>query len=321
MKKFLLILTLSLFSFAFSKNWDFSLSPYTGLSAGKLGEYLYSQYDKDFMVSDLQWNQVLWNLGLKADYSYKNFFATGDFTYYMPFLCGKMTDSDYNTNFKTNYVVFDNSCPFSVQATIDLGYKFDIESFSISPVLKGIFSYQQFNGKNGKGYLGDGSYIEAGIDVPWNDSRAEYHQFYDIDYTRCTVYSFIGPRMEYQTERFRIFTGFYISPFTFQEDLDYHHGTSENEYQSYSTSFSYFTRMYIDAGCSFVMTDKLSLIAECTLLFGGISKGQHYTNYGHPQSFGNLFGPNTPFYRSRQDKGMDVYLFDFKIGVKYSFGK
>lgn len=321
MKKFLLVLTISLFSLAFSKNWDFSLTPYTGLTAGKLGEYLYSQYDKDFMVSDLQWNQILWNVGLKADYHYKHFFTDGDITYYFPFTCGKMTDSDYNESFKTNYVVFDNNSPLSLKAQLNAGWRFDFDRFSVSPVLKGIFSYRQFNGKNGKGYLGDGSYIEAGTDVPWNDSHAEYHEFYDIDYTRCAVYSFIGARMEYKADRFKIFTGLYISPFTFQEDLDYHHGTGTSEYQSYSSSFSYFSRMYIDAGASFVLTDNLSIMVECSLLFGGISKGQHFTNYGHPQSFGNIFGPNTLFYRSRQDKGMDVYLFDFKIGVKYSFGK
>lgn len=320
MKKSLLALTFSLFSLAFAKNWDFSLTPYTGLTAGRLGEYLYSQYDKNFQVSDLQWNEVLWNVGLKADYGYKNFFASGDFTYYMPFTCGKMTDSDYNTDFKTNYVVFDNNSPLSLQGSLDLGYRFDFERFSVSPVLKGIFSYQQFNGKNGKGYLGDGSYITAGIDVPWNDSRAEYHEFYDIDYTRLSVFSFVGAKFEYRADKFKIFTGFYFSPFTFSEDLDYHHGTSTSEYQSYSYSMSSFSRFYIDAGCSFILTGNLSLLAECSLLFGGIDRSTHYTNYGHPKGYG-IFATDSDFLKSNQDKGMDVFVFDVKVGIKYSFGK
>lgn len=321
MKKLLLALTISLFSLTFSKNWGFSLTPFTGLTAGKLGEYLYSQYDKNFMVSDLQWQEVLWNIGVTAEYNYKNFFVSGTFSYYMPFTCGKMTDSDYNSSFKTNRVIFDNNSPLSLQGAFNLGYKFNFLRLSISPVLKGIFSWQEFNGKNGKGYLGDGSYIAAGIDVPWNDSRAEYHEFYDIDYKRFSVYSFIGAKLEYRYTRFKTSLGFFISPVTFQEDLDYHHGTTENEYQSYSFSISYFSRLYVEAEVNFLLTDSLSLIAECSFLFGGIFKGQHFTDYGHPHSFGNIFGPDTPMYKSRQDKGMDVYLFDFKVGVKYLFGK
>lgn len=318
MKKYLLALTFSLFSLTFAKNWDFSLTPYTGLTAGKLGEYLYSQYDQNHIVSDLQWNEVLWNVGLKADYSYKNFFASGDFTYYMPFTCGKMTDSDYNTDFKTNYVVFDNNSPLSLQTSLDLGYRFDFERFSVSPVLKGIFSYQKFNGKNGKGYLGDGSYIAAGIDVPWNDSRAEYHEFYDINYDRLSVYTFIGTKLEYKAEKFIIFCGIYLSPFSYCEDSDFHHGTSSNQYESISYAFSSLTRFYSDAGVSFTITDKLSLLAQCSFLFGATDRSTHYTNYGHPKGYG-IFATDSEFFKSNQNKGMDVYVFDLKVGIKYSF--
>ena len=318
MKKSLLALTFSLFSLTFAKNWDFSLTPYTGLTAGKLGEYLYSQYDQNHTVSDLQWNEILWNVGLKADYSYKNFFASGDFTYYMPFTCGKMTDSDYNTDFKTNYVVFDNNSPLSLPTSLDLGYRFNFERFSVSPVLKGIFSYQKFNGKNGKGYLGDGSYIAAGIDVPWNDSRAEYHEFYDINYDRLSVYTFIGTKLEYRANKFNLFTGFYFSPFTYAEDEDYHDGKGNDAYTSICLSFAYFSHFIFNFGADFYLSDKLALFTEVSALFSTVHKGVHYTTYGHYEGSG-IFESQSSLRKSGQPKGMDINQIDIKAGIRLLF--
>lgn len=301
--------------FTYGKNWSFSLSSYTGLSVGKLGEYLYSQYNPDFLVSDLQWQQILWNLGIKSEVQYKNFFANVDFTYYFPFKCGIMEDSDYNSNVKTNYFVYTNNSPLSLEAHLNLGYKFGQPKFCIAPIIKGMFSYRKFQATNGSGYYG------AANNVAWNSEQAQWYKAYGIDYTRLSIYSFLGAQVESRFSKFKLDAAFLISPFAYFEDDDFHRAASDlpnDAYHAICIEYSYFSRMIFALGFSFELNDSIALVTQVWGICGGIQKGTHYTNYGHPKGYG-FFESDSEYYKSNQPKGMDIYELNFKFGISFIF--
>ncbi|MGN0740756.1 MAG: hypothetical protein ACI4LX_11355, partial [Treponema sp.] len=136
--------------YAKEKNWGFSFFPSVSMTLGSLGEYLYSQYDTDLIVSDLQWNECpLWSIAIDGEYNYKNFFVAAGFSYFLPVTCGSMYDSDYNSDFKTNYCIFKNSSDFAFELSADIKYKFDVHGIKIIPAVKAVYSVKNFRGYDG----------------------------------------------------------------------------------------------------------------------------------------------------------------------------
>lgn len=322
-KTILTVLVLVFFqpkSFSQTKNWSFTLTPSTTVQTATLGEYLYSRHDKNLVVSDLQWNQTLWGIGLNAQYRFLAFSVDGGFTYYLPFACGKMFDSDYNSLFKTNYASFTNTAPFAFDARLNARWNFSVAKFTVSPAIKTVVSYRRFNAINGSGYFGDASINTTGNDVPYNSPDAEFYRTYDIEYERLSVYTFAGVYAAYSFKRLDLFASFFVSPFTYTQDCDYHHCApgDDQDYHSFCFADAFFTRFNFTVGMNLPLTERLSLITKFNTLFGPVARGDHVTNFGHPSGYG-FFKKDSEFYKSLQDKAVSVTEFNFEIGLNIIF--
>ena len=309
--------------YAKEKNWGFSILPAVNITLGTLGEYLFSQYDTDLIVSDLQWNECpLWSVSIDGEYNYKNFFITAGFSYFIPASCGAMYDSDYNSDFKTNYWIFKNSSDFAFELSADLKYKFNVHGIKIIPALKTIYSVKNFKGFDGYGYSGDSANTSNGVDVPWNSSMArKAYKVSGINYSRETLYTFAGCQVDFKIKRFAISLGFFVSPFTMTNCLDYHTDETGDTpgYKSYSAQYSYFTRFLATLCMSYDFTERFSLVVDVTGLWGTIDKGYLVTNYGRTGESYGIFAEQNQYYLSKQKSGSCIKEFSLKTGCRILF--
>lgn len=308
-----------------TKNWGLSISPNIGLSFGSLGEYLYSQYDKDFIVSDLQWNfSPLFKIGIQSEYNYKNLFIEGGFSYFFPSTSGKMYDSDYNKDFKTNYCIFDNESIFAIDATLKASFKIPINKIKVSPTIIGLYSVNRFVGKNGYGYFGDretnGGWTDT--DVPWNDPRARKAiSVSNIEYSRDELFLFIGTELEYKINRLSFLIGLFISPITYTNVLDFHTDQTGNTpgYKAYSTQYGYFSKYMASISINYELNNKINLFLNINGILSLINKGILVTNYGRTGTSSGIFAEQNQYYLSKQESGSNVKKLTFNWGIKLKY--
>lgn len=308
-----------------TKNWGFSVSPNFGLSFGSLGEYLYSQYDTDFLVSDLQWNfSPLLKFGIKAQYNYKLFFVEGSFSYFLPTTCGKMYDSDYNKDFKTNLCIFDNKSIFAIDTSLKASFKIPLKKIFLTPSIIGIYSANSFVGFNGYGYFGDkeinGGWTET--DVPWDNPNArKAASVSNIEYTRDELFLFLGTEIEYKIKRFTFCVGIFVSPITYTNVIDFHTDQTGNTpgYKAYSTQYAFFSKYMATLNFNFNLNTKVSIFIYGSGIFSLITKGILVTNYGRQGTSAGIFNEQNKYYLSKQQSGSDIKKITIDCGMKFSF--
>ena len=308
-----------------TKNWGFSVSPNFGLSFGSLGEYLYSQYETNLLVSDLQWNfSPLLKFGIKAQYNYKLFFVEGSFSYFLPTTCGKMYDSDYNKDFKTNLCFFDNKSVFAIDTSLKASFKIPLKKIFLTPSIIGIYSANSFVGFNGYGYFGDkeinGGWTET--DVPWDNPNArKAASVSNIEYTRDELFLFIGTEIEYKIKRFTICFGIFVSPITYTNVLDFHTDQTGNTpgYKAYSTQYAYFSKYMATMFFEYNLNTKSSIYINATGIVSLITKGILVTNYGRQGTSAGIFNEQNKYYLSRQKSGSDIKKITIDCGIKICF--
>lgn len=308
-----------------TKNWSFTISPNFGISFGSLGEYLYSQYETDFLVSDLQWNfSPLFKVGINAEYNYKQFYIQGSFSYFLPTANGKMYDSDYNKDFKTNLCFFENKSIFAIDTSLKASFKIPISKIKLSPTLLGIYSANRFIGKNGYGYFGDKE-INGGwtdTDVPWDNPNArKAASVSNIEYTRDELFLFIGTEIEYKIKRFTFCVGIFVSPITYTNVLDFHTDQTGNTpgYKAYSTQYAYFSKYMATMFFEYNLNTKSSIYINATGIVSLISKGILVTNYGRQGTSAGIFNEQNKYYLSRQKSGSDIKKITIDCGIKICF--
>ncbi len=308
-----------------TKNWGFSVSPNFGLSFGSLGEYLYSQYDTDFLVSDLQWNfSPLLKFGIKAQYNYKLFFVEGSFSYFLPTTCGKMYDSDYNKDFKTNLCFFDNKSIFAIDTSLKASFKIPLKKIFLTPSIIGTYSANSFVGFNGYGYFGDkeinGGWTET--DVPWDNPNArKAASVSNIEYTRDELFLFLGTEIEYKIKRFTFCVGIFVSPITYTNVIDFHTDQTGNTsgYKAYSTQYAFFSKYMATLNFNFNLNTKVSIFINGSGIFSLITKGILVTNYGRQGTSAGIFNEQNKYYLSKQQSGSDIKKITIDCGMKFSF--
>ena len=308
-----------------TKNWGFSVSPNFGLSFGSLGEYLYSQYETNLLVSDLQWNfSPLLKFGIKAQYNYKLFFVEGSFSYFFPTTCGKMYDSDYNKDFKTNLCFFDNKSVFAIDTSLKASFKIPLKKIFLTPSIIGIYSANSFVGFNGYGYFGDkeinGGWTET--DVPWDNPNArKAASVSNIEYTRDELFLFIGTEIEYKIKRFTFCVGIFVSPITYTNVIDFHTDQTGNTpgYKAYSTQYAFFSKYMATLNFNFNLNTNASIFINGSGIFSLITKGILVTDYGRQGTSAGIFNEQNKYYLSKQQSGSDIKKITIECGMKFSF--
>lgn len=308
-----------------TKNWGFSVSPNFGLSFGSLGEYLYSQYETNLLVSDLQWNfSPLLKFSIKAQYNYKLFFVEGSFSYFFPTTCGKMYDSDYNKDFKTNLCFFDNKSVFAIDTSLKASFKIPLKKIFLTPSIIGIYSANSFVGFNGYGYFGDkeinGGWTET--DVPWDNPNArKAASVSNIEYTRDELFLFLGTEIEYKIKRFTFCVGIFVSPIAYTNVIDFHTDQTGNTpgYKAYSTQYAFFSKYMATLNFNFNLNTNVSIFINGSGIFSLITKGILVTNYGRQGTSAGIFNEQNKYYLSKQQSGSDIKKITIDCGMKFSF--
>ena len=308
-----------------TKNWEFAMSPNFGISFGSLGEYLYSQYDTNLLVSDLQWNfSPLLKFGIKAQYNYKLFFVEGSFSYFLPTTCSKMYDSDYNKDFKTNLCFFENKSIFAIDTSVKASFKIPIKKIFLTPSIIGTYSANNFVGFNGYGFFGDkeinGGWTET--DVPWDNPNArKAASVSNIEYTRDELLLFLGTEIEYKIKRFTICVGIFVSPITYTNVIDFHTDQTGNTpgYKAYSTQYAFFSKYMATLDFNFNLNTNVSIFINTSGIFSLITKGILVTNYGRQGTSAGIFNEQKQYYLSKQQSGSDIKKITIDCGMKFSF--
>ena len=85
------------------------INPYTAITLGKFGEYIYTTPPDEYLISYLEWDTLpLFQTGINGKIQINKWSVEADFCYSLPFNCGKMYDNDYTRTFKMCYNIFDN---------------------------------------------------------------------------------------------------------------------------------------------------------------------------------------------------------------------
>lgn len=327
-KIFLLFTIFFLFafsSFSNSKKINFSVTPYSGFTFGSVGEYLYSS-DDSFIISELDWNEKLFNVGLDANIEYKNFYFGIDFLYFIPSKNGSMFDSDFLKNqkevYKANYCIFQNTSILSLDADAKLGYKIQIKKIKLIPEARFRYSTRNFKAINGYGWFGDSSITGRNDDYEWDSPFSRYaYKVSDIQYRRDTFYTFLGLQVEIDFCNFEISFGIFTSPFTKTLYSDHHLDQKKNTdgYRVYGSQESFFTRHFATLNIKYNFTNHVAIFVNISALFGTKDKGDFFTNYGRTgESFG-IFKDQDQFYKSIQKSASDIKELTIKTGIVISF--
>ena len=241
---------------------EFTVSPFVGLSDCKVDEILYETNGS--VRSLLEWEQnIIFDLGLRAKASINNFDLALCFSYSFPCTNGHMTDSDWENGSKysvTNHPVvkFKN-----ISSQLDFSYRlYESEVFAFTPVIELEYFYTSFNAGKGTG-------------VRYNNPV----KVYGIDYSRHSVFSFLGIRTKLNITP-KIFLGgeLLFSPFCYQKSFDFHHGVV-NPFNSIDVQTTCFSKYKASLSGGIIITPRISLEFQFSSIFGGTDKGKLITDY------------------------------------------
>ncbi|MDD7014085.1 MAG: hypothetical protein PUI24_03770 [Spirochaetales bacterium] len=233
----------------FAQNdYDFKLSvmPYTGILNTSIKEVLYYDgnfgSDKNEKCSELVWeikNEFLAGIDFSADYRHFNFFASGDFL--VPVECGKMYDSDWNTqNVKVSYSINEIHILNGARFKTGMGYYFvPKKNAAVKPVVFFDYAYYSLKACNGYGWYGNSSWTTDGKEHAWYDEEAHFfpdgkYKLASVFYTSHGISLFTGCDFLFNvSEKVNAFFGMYIAPVSFLYAKDFHSGNNSNTWEDY----------------------------------------------------------------------------------------
>lgn len=294
----------------YAKDFSFSVTPNTGITYGKLGEYLYSSFS-NYLLSYLEWDEKpLFMEGVTFGAAYKNNKIDFGVEAALPVKCGRMTDSDWKTyNVKTNYSIFDLYPIFAGNANLRYSYIFEKDDFSFGPGVSVDLGYRSLKGKNGYGWNGGSK--------PWDTEGLPKKRYSGIDYSLLNTAVNIEVQGSYNVNNFSFGLLLGIAPFTYAKVTDYH--SDENTYTdpskaqdftTISTHMALFKRISGTFDFEYKMSSKFSICSSLKGLAVFNIKGPTLTDaYSDDGTFEGLY----------QDSGYDQYELSFNVGCRYKW--
>ena len=229
MKKFCAMLLCILTSyFCFGQNdFLFSLAPRFSFTYGELTELLYDDDASQTLVSRLDWEQKpLFNIGLEAGFSYKNFLLSAAFDYSFPLGTSYMYDSDWEAREKFSFTKHPLADSKNINTELSFAYELAATNkLSVIPELQFNYIYSDF-----KADRGSGTRYERSIRV------------YGVDYNRHSFIIFTGLSVKAEViEKIFFKTAFFAAPWLYQDCFDYHHGV-KHPFSSRDILYASFTK-------------------------------------------------------------------------------
>lgn len=282
---------------------EFALSaePYISYSKGSIDECLYDNSSTGRMLSALEWDKNIVFFGIKPAFSLESFHFNSDFALALPGNCGQMQDSDWMNDsqpqMKTTYSVGDNKVLVSFKA--DLDFSFDVISikvagkkvFTLSPMVSFYYAYDSFKRESAEGWYGqalrssDGGdhwwYEKEAAHFPntyWNPEKGRYvtQKLAGISYSQYFYSFYLGPSLFVRvSERFSLCMAFLLSPYSYSDVLDIHHG-SENKYHQVGQSYWNYKKMKISG--EFKISRLISSVVFMDATFSNFTKGSLSVN-------------------------------------------
>lgn len=305
---------------AFSLNDDFffAVEPNASFTFGELGDYLFSNSNKDFIISHLEWEEKpLIKTGINICSGWKNIHAKIGTDITIPLTCGQMLDSDYDPKYKhkTMLGVFDNIAQLNYTLFAELFYDFPINSiFSFSPTLKVKYSYNSFTTKNGHGWYGN-------KDIAYDDEKATYHpRLSHIDYMRKSLLFYIGLKLNYSTQKFNFSIGTFFSPYTYFYTKNYHSDETNSDQDFYCISIQddYIKGINQIFITEFLIDESKILSFKCEITHTPIFRGITATNRFRGTSYGSSIN-DVEWSKMSQDTGSDILEINISTGFKIIF--
>lgn len=303
---------------------NFELNPYTAITLGKFGEYLYVLDYKPYIISYLDWQTLpLFKTGLSFNTKLNDLKLLADFNYTLPFRCGHMYDNDYTPDFKMCYNIFDNYSLLGLEGS--LGFEIALKqknNFTISPKMIFTYSYNSFQAKNGHGWYGSRSKSSTGKNEPWDSEYAHYAaRVNDIFYYQKIFYIFTGCSFDWQKDRHNFKLTTLISPVSIIKTVDYHSDETQHtrDFCLGATQNAFFTRYKINADYNFQLKNNLFLSAGLTSLFGPKIQGQLYHYNGRTDNPFDIFKDKKLSEVTDQPSASDVLIFDIKAGIVWKW--
>ena len=281
----------STFIFA-SEKIIFSITPVAGYTYGTIKEQWYAD-SKGNYSSLLEWDKHLWLCGFNSELFYKTLKIKTGGTFFIPGACGYMQDSDWmnenNLSMKTTYSTGVNYAIKNYDAFFSCAKSFSFLNFSkcfLLPEIAFNFKYDSFERLEAKGWYGQSTYSSDGLDHWWYDDEAkEFPYTYwseeknkyvtqklsGISYTRKAYFLWLGINFDVEpTTFFRLNFCALVSPYSFMQVIDTHHGR-ETSYKMNLNGFFTWGYFSLDAIINFSKVCALKI--KCSALAGKSSYG------------------------------------------------
>lgn len=251
------------------EDFHFSISPRVSMLAGELKEQLYYPDSDSKLISQLYWEQKpLFNVGLGADCSYKDFKLSAGFDYSFPVGTSYMSDYDYFGNGDVESFT-EHPIEKSVNIDTDLTLAYQIKVFDklyVSPELGFNYIYSDFKAGHGSGYVEES-----------NGRRKK--KVYGIDYKRHSFFIFTGVGLKTEiTPKIFLNTAFLIAPWGYQYSFDYHHGV-KNPFSSEMIQYTFFTKYKAEISTDFILNKTITLQIFTKALFGFADRGDFASDF------------------------------------------
>ena len=251
-----------------AKDWSISVAPLFSLCFGSFGEYV---YDKDVSGTDIKISELNWDTkpalqyGGRVSISWKNIGLTGFAKGSIPLRSGRMEDSDWDENgIKNIFSVHENALASSYSFGGRIAYTFKpLDFFAICPFVETDYTYISMRARNG--YAWDGR--EAG--VAWNNPVARQYKTKGIDYMREEVYTHIGISFNFKINKFLFDFSIALSPYTYVQSLDRHHGRG----YYIDIMHGWFASYRFDTEAAYVFNKNISLSLALSWTFTRIIRG------------------------------------------------
>ena len=282
-------------------DFHFSVAPRVSLTYGELNEILYE--DDNEIISQLDWEQkVLFNYGLEADININNFIINSIFESSLPVGTSHMYDSDDFDGDKTIDKLSKHPIAQTTNFNTELTFSYALQfspAITVLPLLNFQYLFNDFKADKGPILFGQ---------------RTQGKKVYanKIDYYRHSVFIFSGVSVKISPWD-KLFFGidFLISPWGFQYDCDYHHGSGKNPLYPFSTYdyiYSCFSKAKINITTTFLINSFFSIQLFTNSLLGFTDKGACYTDYASNQ-----------IYLSSQKSGANINYIKTGLSLRFSF--
>ena len=296
----LFLLLTSPFCFCLS-DFQFSVAPRVSLSFGELNEILYGS--DDTIVSQLDWEQnALFNYGMEANIKIYNFNINSIFESSLPLGTSYMYDYDDFDGNKTVDKLSKHPIKQTTNLNTELTLSYDLQWSSVFTVLPLINFQYLFND-----FKSDKGDILFGQRTPGKKVYAN-----KIDYYRHSVFIFSGVGIKISPQNKLLFTlDFQISPWGYQFDYDYHHGTGKDPrypFSTYDYMYSFFSKAKFNITTSFLINSFLSIQLFTNSMFGFPDKGECYTDFA-----------SEDYYLSSRKSGANINYIKTGISLKITF--